>query len=157
MAIETIEMATVTVNDQDAALDFYVNKAGFEKRIDNAFGPMRFLVVAPKGSRTGIVLQSAQANRKPTGGSTGIVLGSSDVEGTYQEMSGRGVIFTQAPVKQPWGAMEAVFSDPDGNTYSLTSQWGGKRIRNERDLSNAMGGCHLNRKTGHPWHSCMDI
>lgn len=122
MAIETIEMTTVTVNDQDGALDFYINKVGFEKRIDNAFGPVRFLVIAPKGSRTGIVLQAAQASQKAVGGSTGIVLGSSDVEDTYQEMSGRGVTFTQAPVKQPWGAVEAVFSDPDGNTYSLTSQ-----------------------------------
>ena len=121
MAIETIEMTTITVSDQDAALAFYVNQAGFEKRIDNAFGPVRFVVVAPKGSRTGIVLQAAQANQKAAGGPTGIVLGSSDVEGTYQELSSRGVTFTQKPTRQPWGAVEAVFSDPDGNSFSLNS------------------------------------
>lgn len=97
------------------------NQAGFEKRIDNTFGPVRFVVVAPKGSRTGIVLQAAQGNQKSAGGPTGIVLGSSDVEGTYQEMSSRGVTFTQKPTRQPWGAVEAVFSDPDGNSFSLNS------------------------------------
>ncbi len=121
MAIETIEMTTVTVNDQDGALAFYVNQAGFEKRIDNAFGPLRFVVVAPRGSRTGIVLQAAQANQKATGGPTGIVLGSSDVEGTYQELSSRGLTFTQKPTRQPWGAVETIFSDPDGNSFSLNS------------------------------------
>jgi predicted enzyme related to lactoylglutathione lyase len=121
MAIETIEMTTITVSDQDAALAFYMNQAGFEKRIDNALGPVRFVVVAPKGSRTGVVLQAAQVNQKSAGGPTGIVLGSSDVEGTYQELSSRGVTFTQKPTRQPWGAVEAVFSDPDGNSFSLNS------------------------------------
>ena len=32
--------------DQDAALDFYVGKLGFEVKIDQPFGPMRFLTVA---------------------------------------------------------------------------------------------------------------
>ncbi|MGZ3666151.1 MAG: VOC family protein [Ktedonobacterales bacterium] len=121
MAIETITMTTVTVNDQDVALAFYINQAGFEKRIDNTFGPVRFVVVAPTGSRTGLVLQAAKQNQKTPGGSTGIVFGSSDVDGTYQEMSSRGVTFTQKPTKQPWGAVEAIFSDPDGNSFSLNS------------------------------------
>src|SRR5690242_12533824 len=121
MAVETIEMTTITVNDQDAALDFYTNQAGFEKRVDNSFGPVRFIVVAPKGSRAGLVLQAAQMNHKVAGGSTGIVFGSSDVEATYQEMSNRGVTFIQKPTTKPWGAVEAIFSDPDGNSFSLNS------------------------------------
>src|SRR5258708_33356445 len=86
MALETIQMTTVYVQDQDAALNFYVNKLGMEKRMDNVFGPgIRFLVVAPKESATGIVLQAGQQNNMPVGGFTGLVFGSSDIEGTYQE------------------------------------------------------------------------
>ncbi len=39
LAAQGYGVSTVTVNDQDGALAFYVNQAGFEKRIDNAFGP----------------------------------------------------------------------------------------------------------------------
>lgn len=38
-----------------------------------------------------------------------------------REMSSRGVTFTQQPTKQPPGAVEAIFSDPDGNTFSVNS------------------------------------
>ena len=122
MALEKIQLTTVYVNDQDAALDFYVNKLGMEKRIDQEFAPgARFLVVAPKGSEAGIVLQAGSQNNMPVGGFTGLVLGSSDVEGTYQELHSRGVNFTEKATKQPWGGMQAQFTDPDGNSFVLHS------------------------------------
>lgn len=122
MALETIRLITVHVNDQDAALDFYTNKLGMEKRMDTVFGPgIRFLVVAPKESPTGIVLQASQQNNRPAGGFTGIVFGSSDVEGSYQELNSRGVSFTEKPVKQEWGGVQAIFTDLDGNAFVLHS------------------------------------
>ena len=55
--ITNLETVTVYVNDQDQALDFYVNKLGFEKRADNPIGPgMRWVTVAPPGGKTEIVL-----------------------------------------------------------------------------------------------------
>ena len=55
--ITNLESVTVYVNDQDQALDFYVNKLGFEKRADNPMGPgMRWVTVAPPGGKTEIVL-----------------------------------------------------------------------------------------------------
>ena len=111
------------VHDQDAALDFYVNKLGMEKRIDQEFAPgARFLVVAPRGSITGIVLQAGRQNNMPVGGFTGLVFGSSDVEGTYQELHSHGVNFTEKPTTQPWGAVQAQFTDPDGNGFVLHSK-----------------------------------
>lgn len=122
MALETVKLTTVYVSDQDAALDFYVHKLGLEKRMDNVFGPgYRFLVVAPRGSETGIVLQAGQQNNRPVGGFTGIVFGASDVESTYQELQGRGVTFTEKPAAQEWGAVQALFTDPDGNIFVLHS------------------------------------
>lgn len=123
MALETIQLTTVYVHHQDAALDFYVNKLGMEKRMDNVFGPgFRFLVVAPKESATGIVLQAGQQNNMPVGGFTGLVFGSSDIEGTYQEMHSHGVNFTEKPTQQSWGVMQAQFTDLDGNGFVLVSK-----------------------------------
>ncbi|HEY3993847.1 MAG TPA: VOC family protein [Ktedonobacteraceae bacterium] len=122
MALEIIKLTTVYVHDQDAALDFYVDKLGMEKRIDNVFGPgIRFLVVAPKGSEAGIVLQAGKQNNRPVGGFTGLVFSSSDVESTYQELQSRGVPFTEKPTAQTWGAMQAQFTDLDGNGFVLHS------------------------------------
>jgi predicted enzyme related to lactoylglutathione lyase len=123
MALETVRLTTVYVTDQDAALDFYVNKLGMEKSMDNNFGPgIRFLVVSPKGSATGIVLQASAQNNRPVGGFTGIVFSSSDVEGTYQELHSRGVSFTEKPTAQEWGGMQALFTDQDGNIFVLHSK-----------------------------------
>jgi predicted enzyme related to lactoylglutathione lyase len=44
-----------------------------------------------------------------------------NVEQTYQELHMRGVEFTAPPQKQPWGTF-AVFKDPDGNTFVLSSR-----------------------------------
>ena len=46
--ITAIHTSTVFVTDQDKALDFYVNKLGFEKRMDQPMGPdNRWIEVAP--------------------------------------------------------------------------------------------------------------
>jgi catechol 2,3-dioxygenase-like lactoylglutathione lyase family enzyme len=37
--ISRIRLASVAVRDTDAAIDFYVNKLGFEVRTDQSFGP----------------------------------------------------------------------------------------------------------------------
>jgi lactoylglutathione lyase len=121
MAIESIQLTTIFVRDQDAALEFWEQRLGLEKRMDEAFGPgMRFLVVAPPVGPTGLVLQKAQPGEEGrVGGFTGIVFGTSDVEATHAELSGRGVSFTEEPKRQPWGATQALFVDPDGNVFVL--------------------------------------
>ena len=45
-------------------------------------------------------------------------LWTDDVEGTYEELKAKGVEFTAAPTKQPWGTF-AIFKDIDGNTFVL--------------------------------------
>ena len=48
-------------------------------------------------------------------------LACNDVEATHRELSERGVEFTSAPQKQPWGTF-ATFKDPDGNEFVLSSK-----------------------------------
>ena len=47
--IQRLTHTTLFVADQDEAKDFYVNKLGFDVRMDNTMGPFRWLTVGPKG------------------------------------------------------------------------------------------------------------
>ena len=49
----------------------------------------------------------------------GIAFCVPDVDAAYRELSGKGVRFTMAPSKQPWGGYMALFADPDGNIFYL--------------------------------------
>ncbi|MBV1951780.1 MAG: VOC family protein [Cycloclasticus sp.] len=49
----------------------------------------------------------------------GISLEVSDIDAVYKDLSGKGVTFTSAPEKQPWGGILAHFNDPSGNTITL--------------------------------------
>ncbi len=45
----------------------------------------------------------------------------SDVLGLFEEYSGRGVEFTQAPTRQGWGGTDFHVRDPDGNVVSFVT------------------------------------
>lgn len=120
--ISNLQVVTLFVSDQDAALDFWVAKAGFEKRDDNPMGAdMRWLTVAPPGSNTVIVLARGFGgwSEDRLGEFTGMVFGTDDVQRTFNEMAGRGVEFTEIPTRQPWGMLQAQFIDQDGNGFVL--------------------------------------
>ncbi len=123
--IKYIHSAAVCVRDQDAAVDFYVNKLGFEKRRDDPFGEeSRWIEIGPPGAETVLALLRPQdMGRSPEegiGAFTGISLIAEDINATYEQLSARGVQFTQPPQAMPWGAMATWFSDPDGNSYFLS-------------------------------------
>jgi predicted enzyme related to lactoylglutathione lyase len=44
-----------------------------------------------------------------------------DVERTYNDMLERGVLFDSPPRKEKWGT-SAIFTDPDGNRFVLSSR-----------------------------------
>src|SRR3954453_17225150 len=96
--IKHVSLTTVYVSDQDKALDFYVNKLGFEVRSDETMGDMRWVQVAPKGAETTLVLwQQGYGDMKDDkiGEFTGVGFEADDLEATYQELSSRGVEFTE--------------------------------------------------------------
>ena len=49
----------------------------------------------------------------------GVSLRVDDIDAVYQALQGKGVAFTAAPEKQPWGGSLAHFKDPDGNILTL--------------------------------------
>ena len=109
----------VYVSDQDRALDFYVDKLGFEKRTDEPMGPeARWIEVAPAGAETVLVLFTPPGQEDRIGTFSNVVFECDDIEATYRELRGRGVEFTEEPSEQPWG-MWAQFKDVDSNEFGL--------------------------------------
>lgn len=76
---------------KERALDFYVGKLGFEKRMDASFGAgQRWLEVAPAGAVTTIALVPTREG-VPTGVETGIRFLSEDAEADHANLLARGV------------------------------------------------------------------
>lgn len=42
-----------------------------------------------------------------------------NVDTAYETLKAKGVVFTKAPVDQPWGIRAAYFRDPDGKIWEL--------------------------------------
>lgn len=115
--ITKIHSATIVVSDQDAAVDFYVDKLGWEKRVDNPAGPdYRFITVAPVGEDAELALNPPHIAGREPGGDTGVSLNVADIEETYRSLVNTGVSFTKPLETMPWGARANWLQDPDGNT-----------------------------------------
>ncbi|NIJ13057.1 putative enzyme related to lactoylglutathione lyase [Saccharomonospora amisosensis] len=112
---------TIFVTDQDKAREFYTSKVGLEVRRDESFGPIRWLEVAVPGSATSIVLfpqDNPVYQEDLMREFTGLQFLTEDIQSTYEQLSGRGVPFTQPPMRMPFG-WTAVFTDEDKNQFSL--------------------------------------
>jgi catechol 2,3-dioxygenase-like lactoylglutathione lyase family enzyme len=125
----------VWVHDQDEALAFYTEKLGLELREDVTvpeMGNFRWLSVGVPGQEdVAIVLMAvpgppvfeeetrAQIHALlAKGASGGLFFTTDDVRGTYEELKGRGVEFTQEPTEQPYG-LDAGLRDPSGNHFRM--------------------------------------
>jgi uncharacterized glyoxalase superfamily protein PhnB len=131
-----IATAQLWVHDQDEALDFWTNKVGLEVRADVTMpemGDFRWLTVGPVGQNdVDIVLMAipgppvlddetaAEVRALMSKGFAGTVfLTTEDCQKSYEELSARGVEFTEKPEERPYG-IDAGFRDPSGNSVRLT-------------------------------------
>lgn len=131
-----ISTTQLWVHDQDEALAFWTKNVGMEVRTDVTvpeLGNFRWLTVGPAGQPdVAIVLMAipgapmideetnAQIHDLMSKGFAGTVfLATDDCEASYEELSGRGVEFTEKPFKTPYG-IDSGFRDPSGNSIRLT-------------------------------------
>ncbi len=125
--IERLGFATVTVKDPEAALGFYTEKLGFEKRRDYHFpGLPRFVTVAPRDQKEVelVLVQAGSSNVSPAPqGHTGMVFWTKDCRRDYEELRAKGVHFTEEPKRMPFG-IQAMFTDLDGNLFALSQPSG---------------------------------
>lgn len=129
--INRIGLVGVWVSDQDAALDFYIGKLGFEKVSDSGdMDGFRWVEVAPRGAETGISLVKPLPGifhafgREPEDliGTSSFIFDTDDISKTHRELADKGVVFTEEPTMQPWGRLQAQFLDQDGNTFVLVER-----------------------------------
>jgi catechol 2,3-dioxygenase-like lactoylglutathione lyase family enzyme len=131
--ISNLSILTLWVLDQEEALAFYTGKLGFDVHTDARMGEFRWLTVTPpdqpdleialmepKGG-PGMDGEAAEQIRSLVAkGHMAIgVLGTKDCRRTYEELSARGVEFTQEPNETFYG-VDAAFRDNSGNLWRLT-------------------------------------
>jgi catechol 2,3-dioxygenase-like lactoylglutathione lyase family enzyme len=131
-----IANAQLWVHDQDEALAFYTEKLGMEVRADVTLpemGDFRWLTVGPAEQPDiaitlmaipGPPVMDAETAEQVRGlmakGFAGTVfLTTDDVQASYEELSARGVEFTERPEERPYG-IDSGFRDPSGNSFRLT-------------------------------------
>jgi catechol 2,3-dioxygenase-like lactoylglutathione lyase family enzyme len=143
--IQKMSHSIIHVLDQDQAKDFYVNKLGFEIKVDHSLPTgFRWLTVAPKGqSELEIILMKVGSGgdfvkmKDASGGKndakdvdtiaallkkgmfSGGAFQTADCRKTFEELKAKGVEFVSEPKDQFYG-VESVFKDPFGNWFSLT-------------------------------------
>ena len=105
-----VKIISVLVLDQDAAIEFYTRKLGFELREDNSFGESRWVTISlPNNSDLTLALELAKtADDKAIVGKQGgshafLGLDTSDCIGDYKRMKPLGVTFLGEPQSGPWG------------------------------------------------------
>jgi catechol 2,3-dioxygenase-like lactoylglutathione lyase family enzyme len=134
--IQRFSHVGILVFDQHAARDFYVNKLGFEVRMDQTMdNGYRWLTVSPKGQPDlQIILPKVDGpNMKPEVAATlkslmektglsGGVLQVDDCRTTYEELRAKGVEFLSPPADRFYG-VECILKDNKDNSnnwFSMT-------------------------------------
>jgi lactoylglutathione lyase len=116
--ITHVTLATIPVRDQDAALDFFVNKLGFEKRTDAPYGAGRWIEVAPPGGQTSVVLDKVDDPNAVEQSLLPVLFGCEDAAETAAKLRVAGVEVSD-PDAQAWGTYILV-NDPWGRQICIT-------------------------------------
>jgi catechol 2,3-dioxygenase-like lactoylglutathione lyase family enzyme len=110
----------VPVTDQDRALEFYLEKLGFETRIDASYGEgERWVEVAPPGATTTIALVRSREG-DPIGIDTQVRFSTENAEADHAALRARGVD-ADAEV-MPYPVPMFSFRDPDGNRLLIVER-----------------------------------
>ncbi|MDX6514703.1 MAG: hypothetical protein QOH73_369 [Gaiellaceae bacterium] len=123
--IKHVGVIGVYVSSVDAAIDFFVEQLGFEKRTDEQYGEsMRWVEVAPPGAQTVLTLSAPGGPDDLQPGDTPLItFNVDDLEAASEELRGRGVDVDpeRFPAPPPVPPM-IFFRDPDGNRFLLVER-----------------------------------
>jgi catechol 2,3-dioxygenase-like lactoylglutathione lyase family enzyme len=132
--IRKMSHATIFVNNQQEALEFYRDKLGFRVHTNAMVGDdFRWLTVCTHDQpdfeiilmepKPGMLMDEDTANQLRAIMAKGVLgagaFHTDDCRKTYDELKERGVDFLSEPTERPYG-IEAVFRDNSGNWFSLT-------------------------------------
>ena len=115
--ITDVRTVGIPVADQDRALAFYVEKLGFEKRMDVPYRPgERWIEVAPPGAATTIALVRVGPGQA-TGIDTNVRLTTLDAQADHESLRARGVDADPEVLRFPVPMF--ALRDQDGNVLRL--------------------------------------
>jgi catechol 2,3-dioxygenase-like lactoylglutathione lyase family enzyme len=127
-----IRLASITVDDQDRALAFYVNVLGFVKRHDIPMDQFRWLTVTSPEGAEGVELVLEPLAFPPSAiyqralfeaGIPATAFMTGDIDAEYRRLRERGVVFRGEPVVA--GPVRTVlFEDTCGNLINLVQPAG---------------------------------
>jgi catechol 2,3-dioxygenase-like lactoylglutathione lyase family enzyme len=129
----TIHCTFLPADDPEKSLAFYRDVLGFEVRNDVGYGGMRWITIGPVGRpETSIVLEPPAIEPGLTdderrtivelmakGSYARIVLGTSDLAGTFEKVLASGAEVVQEPIEQAYGVRDCAFRDPAGNLVRI--------------------------------------
>jgi catechol 2,3-dioxygenase-like lactoylglutathione lyase family enzyme len=124
-----LEQVAIIVDDYDLAIEFFVEKLGFDLITDEPAlttdgRPKRWVVVRPPNATTALLLARADGDpqHRAVGnqfaGRVGLFLRVDDFQVAYERMCRSGVEFVTEPRDEPYGRV-AVFLDASGNRWDL--------------------------------------
>jgi catechol 2,3-dioxygenase-like lactoylglutathione lyase family enzyme len=120
--IRGIKFVGIPVHDQDRALRFYTETLGCKVVTDQLFTPtQRWIELLIPGAETGLALFTPEGHEDRIGQFHSISFWSDDVFATAKILKEKGTIFFQEPKTEVWGS-SAIFEDPDGNKFVLSSK-----------------------------------
>jgi len=132
--IRKMSHATIFVNNQNEALEFYRDKLGFKVHTDAMVGEdFRWLTMCTNDDpdfeiillepKPGMMMDEETTQQLRAIMNKGVlgagVFVADDCRKTYEELTAKGVQFLSPPAERPYG-IEAVFKDNSGNWFSLT-------------------------------------
>ena len=133
--ISQVGTVFIPVGDQDRALEFYLDKLGFEKRADFPYGEgSRWIEVAPPGAINTISLVPPSEGKSAGGEQTHCAFVTEDIEADHAALRARGVkvdaeiartgkrraglVSVEATVPDPVPS-QFFFRDLDGNRFLI--------------------------------------
>lgn len=125
-----IASVALVVREYDEAIAFFTDALRFTLLEDTPMGGgKRWVVVAPQGSGTTLLLARAVSDQQraavgnQTGGRVFLFLHTDDFWGDYHHMRSRGVRFVEEPREEAYGRV-VVFLDLYGNKWDLVQRAG---------------------------------
>jgi catechol 2,3-dioxygenase-like lactoylglutathione lyase family enzyme len=129
----TIHTTVLPHEDPDASVAFFRDVLGFEVRSDVGEGTMRWITVGPVGQPDTSILLAPPAvdpgitdderrtiSEMMAKGTYGwIMLGTKDLDGTFERVQAGDAEVVQEPTDQPWGMRDCAFRDPAGNMIRI--------------------------------------
>lgn len=123
---QSIIHISLLVRDYDEALDFYIQKLGFDLVEDTRLSETkRWVLIKPPSSSECCLLLAKAANEQQlsavgnqSGGRVFLFLETDHFDRSYQSMLENGISFVREPVIESYGTV-AVFSDLYSNLWDL--------------------------------------